>query len=293
MLLGQLTAISVSTGLFVVALSLHPRIITSPRLAPPRLWLPLLIAFVTIYFTPTFVGSPRFLNNILWMHALLIAPLLTREDAAQDTTKRSTFDIPFRTLYTVLAAISALIHVPNTLRLLESLPRGKTLSTQLFNHMFEHPAQSSFSFDTVFTAITLALWYVTSGSILATIGKTFVAGAVGIYGITRYTGINWGLMASLLPIGALLCGGTIMIGLQRLRSTNEKRKKALFTQLGLSAEVAAEGKPSAAKATRKGASSSDTKMIDTAGAEARTIVGFWHPFWYVPDELLTGGVLMY
>lgn len=86
MLLGQLVAMSVATSLFLVALSLHPRIHPSPRTIPLYIALPLVMAFVPIYFLPQDVGTGRFMKMLLWLHGALFL-VLTSPPRAEKTSR--------------------------------------------------------------------------------------------------------------------------------------------------------------------------------------------------------------
>lgn len=270
MLLGQLVAISVALSLFLTALSLRPRSpagMAKTRSAPPSLYLPLFAAMSTVYFVPSTIGKPNFLSNLLMMHGLLVIPLLPLSSgSSEETKKRRPFDISFPTLYVLLIAIAAFLHGSNTLQVIRSLPAGTSLATCLYNQVFKHPAQSSISLDVVWVAITLGCWWLMTGSFISVVIKSTLLATVGAVVVARYTGVDWSLVLSAFPILGLLAVGVLLLGIHRIRKRNTRRRKALFDKLGIRDNEVIPG----------------TEKKPPSKSSVKTLVGFFHPYWYVP-----------
>jgi len=256
MLLGQLVAVSTATSLFITALALHPRTSLHPDKAPVTLWLPLVLALATIYRVPQSVGTDMFLNNLLWMHGLLIIPLFTSPEAGF-------LDVPFPILYTLLTLLASAIHIPNTVRLLGAVPTNRPILSHLYQTIFTHPAQSSISLDVIWVVITASLWFLTTGSTSSIGIKAVFAAITAGVAITSWTGVNWVLVASLIPISGLAAIGGSLFGLQRLRTRNKERRRKLLDSMGMAENSVIAG--------------TDQKPPSKSGT--RTVVGFWHPYW--------------
>lgn len=260
MLLGQLVAMSVSTSLFLAAMYLHPRRPTHPSQgAPPRLYIPLVLTMVTIHLVPQFTGTDRFLNNLLWMHALLLVALLAPHSKPDG---KETMAIPFPALYTLLLVGSAAIHVPNTFRMLEAAPSGHNLPTHLIHKAFAHPAQTSISLDVTCVALTVTLWYIVSGSAWSVALKTIAALGLLSLAAVKYAGATWGFIASIVPIVLLGAGAFAALGVQRMRKQNTDKRAALLGKLGLVENAVVQG--------------TDKNAPYLAGKA--TVVGLWHPY---------------
>ena len=261
MLLGQLVAMSVSTSLFLAALYLHPRRPTHPSQgAPPRLYVPLVLTMVTIHLVPRFAGTDRFLNNLLWMHALLLVALLAPYSKPGE---KETLAIPFPALYTLLLAGSAAVHIPNTFRMLETVPSGQTTLTHLIHKAFSHPAQTSISLDVVCVGLTLVLWYIVSGSAWSVALKTIIALGLLSLAAVKYAGATWPFIASIVPIALLGAGAFAALGVQRMRKQNAEKRAVLLGKMGLVENAVVQG--------------TDKQAPYMAGKT--TVVGLWHPYW--------------
>ena len=256
MLLGQLVAMSVSTALFLAAMSLYPASKPAPR-APLRVWLSLLVATFTIYRVPYTVGQPSFLRNLLWMHALLIVPLIQSWSMGNADVSNDQSAIPMRYVYAALLNLTFPLHILLT----ASLP--PTSASELTQHIFTHPAQSSISLDVVSCAFILLIWWTTSGSFISICAKLSLLAMASLTILTRFTGINWTLVVSLVPMMLLLAYGGLILGLSHLRSSNEAKRASLLRALGIEENVVVPG--------------TATKAPSKTGRS--TIVGFWHPFW--------------
>lgn len=256
MVLGQLVAISVSTSLFITALLLHPRVSLEPAKAPVRLWLPLALAMATIHLVPQYVGTDRFLNNLLWMHGLLVVPLLT-------SPERGILDIPFPAIYTLLPLLGTGVHIPNTIRLLRALPQNRTMSSQLYQTILAHPAQSSISLDVIWVAISISAWFLTTGSTFSIALKSIVSAILAFVVITSQTGVNWAFVVNLIPIVILAAVGAIYLGLGRIWTRNSERRIELLASLGIVENSVIAG----------------TEEKPPSRSGRRTVVGFWHPYW--------------
>ncbi|CAD6588962.1 MAG: asparagine-linked glycosylation protein, partial [Tremellales sp. Tagirdzhanova-0007] len=253
MILAQLVASSVATPLFIAALAVHPRISSDPSKVPVRLWLPQVLALVTIYLVPQFVGTERFLNNILWMHGLLIVPLLT-------TLERGIIDIPLSVIYPFLTVIASAIHIRNTFQLYRL--RDQAVLSQLYWTVFSNPAQTSFSLDVIWVVITLALWSLTTGSTISMGVKSAAATITALAFMTSQTGINWTWAGGLVAIGIVAVIGAASFGLQRLRRKNGERRQTLLESMGIMENSVIAG--------------TDKRPPSKSGR--RIIVGFWHPY---------------
>ncbi|KAK8847360.1 hypothetical protein IAR55_005217 [Kwoniella newhampshirensis] len=260
MLLGQLVAISVATALFLVAMSLHPRIRSEPRSAPLHVAFPLTMAFIPIYLLPQHVGTDKFMTSLLWLHGALLLPLTTPPVGQHSESQRGT--IAFPALYALLAGIAAAIHGNATKILLQSLPQNQPLLPKLLKTIFSHPAQASISLDVIWVFAILVSWFVISGPVLFRIVKgTAVASIAGVI-VARYTGVNWGLLASVVPVMALLGIGWGMMSLQKVRTRNGVKRKNLLESMGMPEEAMVMG--------------TDSEPPSKTGK--KLMVGFWHPY---------------
>ncbi|EAL18406.1 hypothetical protein CNBJ3290 [Cryptococcus deneoformans B-3501A] len=260
MLLGQLVAMSVATSLFLVALSLHPRIHPSPRTIPLYIALPLVMAFVPIYFLPQDVGTGRFMKMLLWLHGALFLVLTSPPASGEDVASRKGVSPSF--LNTVFIALAGVIHIPATIRLITAIPTGQSLTSYLYTTLFSHPAQSSISLDVVWVFLILSIWSVLSGSSLSRFLKsTFFLSGLGL-ALVNYTGINWGLVASIVPMLLLLSVGGCALYINSLRKTNALKRATLLEKMGMPDNVLIHG----------------TTTTPPYMSTKKTIVGFWHPY---------------
>lgn len=260
MLLGQLVAMSVATGLFLVAISLYPRIHSSPRTIPFYIAVPLVMAFVPIYFLPHDVGTDRFMKMLLWLHGALFLVLTSRSASSDDVASHKGVSPSF--LHTVFVALAAVIHVPATLRLIASIPTGQSPTSYLFTTLFSHPAQASISLDVVWVFLILSSWLILSGPFRFRFFKftLFLFGFALV--LVNYTGINWGLVASIVPMLLLLSVGACALYINSLRKTNAAKRAVLLEKMGMPDNVLIYG----------------TTTTPPYMSTKKTIVGFWHPY---------------
>ena len=276
MLLGQLVAMSVSTALFVIATSLHPRrYSTKSLLSAPQIVVPLGVALGTIWLNPEYVGTKRFLPNLLVMHGALLPPLVFPPRATDTAIRRTERtgreereggegqdgESGSALVYLALIIASALVHVQNAIQLAKT--PGRATFSHLCHHILTHPAQASISMDVIWVAVTLACWFLTTGSFLSIMLKSTVLLCGLSIGVTSYTGVNWALVVSILPIVCLGMIGVIALGLSRLRSRNESRRKSLLESMGIKED-----------GMIPGTDKEPPKMVGR-----KMIVGFWHPYW--------------
>jgi alpha-1,2-mannosyltransferase len=166
-------------------------------------------------------------------------------------------------VYGILITFAAGIHGQNLYRLLEVLPPGTKLLPTLFNAISTHPAQSSISLDVIWVAIIMTCWWLTTGSFISLVLKSMAFGiAAGATGLA-YTGINWKLAASIVPIIALLSFGVVLLGFNQLRKRNVKRRRALMDKLGILDNEVIPG----------------TDKKPPSKSSVKTLVGFFHPYW--------------
>jgi alpha-1,2-mannosyltransferase len=263
MLLGQMVAISVALALFLTALSLRPATRPTPY-CPPSLYLPLLAAMATIFAVPTFVQTEHFLANLLVMHGLLIVPLISWSKS-DTVAKRRTFDLNPTVLYSALIGLAVVIHSMNASEVINTASSNTSIIRQLYNQIFSHSAQASISLDVVWVAIILAFWWMTTGSLIAVVLKIATLGTAAGLGVLSFTGVNWKLVASIVPILLLLAFGLVLLGFNQLRKRNVKRRRALLDKLKiLDNEVIA-----------------GTDKKPPTKSSVKTMVGFFHPYWYV------------
>jgi alpha-1,2-mannosyltransferase len=262
MVLGQMVAISVALALFLTALSLRPA--SRPKsYASPTLYLPLLAAMATIAVIPKYVETPHFLTNLLWMHGLLLIPLFASDTTSPTAPVKRRFDINPAVLYTTLIAVATAIHAQNLHRVIVNPSSSQSLWTRISHEVFTHPAQASISLDVIWVAIILTCWWLTTGSFTSLLLKStvfaLIAGSTGL----AYTGINWKLAASIVPIIALLAFGIVLLGFKQLRKRNVKRRRALMDKMGILDDEVIPG----------------TDKRPPTKSSVKTLVGFFHPYW--------------
>ncbi|KAI0344352.1 hypothetical protein BDW22DRAFT_1355730 [Trametopsis cervina] len=157
MLLGQVVAISVASNLFYVALLLSTEPSPSPSSpisTPYVLWLSVLPSLATVAHSP-YTTEASFLPNLLGMHALILLPLIFPLNSSGKAVKT-------RLIHTIVTGLSIGLHAYTTVRTWFALSEPErtiagfthaALDTFVF-----HPAQSSISWDVVWTFISLAVW---------------------------------------------------------------------------------------------------------------------------------------
>jgi alpha-1,2-mannosyltransferase len=216
---------------------------------------------ITIARNPGLAGRDGFMTNLLAMHGLLLVPLFisSRPHAAAE---RNGFSSVEYLGYALLAGSAAIVHKLNLDAFTAILGKSRPLAT-LHRTILSHPAQSSISFDVIWVFITLVCWYFTVGSWKILAFKAVVLGAATFGGWVSYTGVNWPLVASIVPIGGLASVGIIIFALGRLKARNEKRRKAFMEKIGVIEENVIPG----------------TDKTPPSFAPRRLLVGFWHPYW--------------
>lgn len=161
MLLGQVVAISVATNLFYLALVLcdapkdNKSDGTRTQQSPPAiLWLSVLIGLITVARSPH-TTDETFLPNLLVMHALIILPLLYPITTNQVSYETST-------IFAVVGGISATLHTQTTLQTFFALPSNSRsllgFAQIAWNTVHSHPAQSSITWDVIWTFLSFVAW---------------------------------------------------------------------------------------------------------------------------------------
>lgn len=159
MLLGQLVAISVASNLFYVALLLSTAHQAEPsddaparRFPSPVLWLSVLVSLITVARSP-YTTEKTFLANLLIMHATIVVPLIyPMQNVPYET----------RTIYAIVCGISVALHAQTTVSTYAALPeRSRTVfgfARAAWTTVHSHPAQSSITWDVIWTTISSAVW---------------------------------------------------------------------------------------------------------------------------------------
>ncbi|KAF7324900.1 hypothetical protein MKEN_00532200 [Mycena kentingensis (nom. inval.)] len=156
MLLGQLVAISVASNLFYLALVLSPQSLPTrinPH-APLRLWLPVLISFLTVGISP-FTNEQTFLPNLLLMHTLIVVPLVS-----SSPPNRGGGIFTLRRLYAIVCISALILHLraSNIAGFSTNFRTIPTTAEHLWTTLHSHPAQSSIGWDVIWTTISCLLW---------------------------------------------------------------------------------------------------------------------------------------
>jgi alpha-1,2-mannosyltransferase len=129
--------------------------------------------------------------------------------------------------------------------------------------MFSHPAQASISLDVVWVTMVMAFWWMTTGAFAAVVLKVILlAGTAGL-GVISFTGINWTLAASIVPVLLLLVFGVVLLGFSQLRKRNIKRRKELLDKMKILDNEVIPG----------------TDKRPPSKSSVKTLVGFFHPYW--------------
>ncbi len=161
MLLGQVVAISVAMNLFYVALSLFVVTQTksqvnaaSKRPVPLILWFSTIASLLTIVYSP-YTTPSTFLPNLLTMHAFIVLPLifpLGQSGQLFDTSA----------IYTTVIFASVALHLGTTLSTFITLAEHERtagdFAGRAIDTFFEHPAQTSISWDVICTFVFTAIW---------------------------------------------------------------------------------------------------------------------------------------
>lgn len=262
MLLGQMVAISVALALFLTALSLRPATKATPY-CPLSLSLPLLAAGFMVVSLPHLIGTDSFLSRLLWIHGLLLLPLLPWQADRDVTMKKRRIDLYPSTLYCTMLGVAIVVHGLNAEQVIKTASPTSSIIRQLYHTIFSHSAQASISLDVVWVAIILAFWWMTTGSLFViTLKIATLASAAGV-GVLAFTGVNWKLVASIVPILILLAFGLVQLGLNLLRKRNVKRRRALLEKLKILDNEVIPG----------------TDKRPPSKSAVITMVGFFHPYW--------------
>ncbi|WVQ76077.1 hypothetical protein IAR50_005714 [Cryptococcus sp. DSM 104548] len=261
MLLGQLVAMSVATSLFLVALSLRPRTSRNPRTVPFSISLPLALAFIPAWLLPQHVGTESFINSLVWLHGALLLPLISPAKSGPDEEADST-GVSLSLLYPVIVGLMGFIHIPATQEVFNRLPTSRSFSSHLLQVLFSHPAQASVSLDVVWVALVVTSWFVITGPTALRIAKGALVGFVGALVTARYLGVNWTLIASIIPIFFLFSAGAATLYIQNLRKRNLHKRQSFMESMGMPDGTLVQG----------------TGSKPPGFSSKKTVVGFWHPF---------------
>lgn len=272
----MLVAISVATSLYLAAIYLHPRKAgrrgAYDRFAKPSFYLCLPLSLYTIYRIPSVTGTPLFLPTLLLMHVFLLVPFISfrrsetpTADSEAKVSPESLANVKEhdQSIYITIYLAAFLFFITNTAALIPIIPASAKNGRWLFDQAFSHPAQGSISMDVLWTAVTVFLWYLVGGSFASSVGKSAILAGVSLGAVLKHYGINWGLLASAVPILSLLSFGVAYLALSRVRSKNAERRKELLESMGLKENVVVPG----------------TKDTPPSRAGKKLIVGFWHPYW--------------
>lgn len=202
MIFGQIVAISVAQSLFFASLSRRStgqtlpsspkgrRVLLPSAPVPPRpstlLIACILVSFVTVAATPTLFPTKWFLPNLLFMHLLLVVPLLP-------SVPTMGHPMSFGRLYAVIAVLSTLLRIPTYLEVLTfpltpATPRE--LATIIYTTFFDHPAQTSISYDVLCTSVVVCLWTVINEARRKDASLVGCASVVGVLALTPVLGIG-------------------------------------------------------------------------------------------------------
>lgn len=160
------------------------------------------MAFVPIYFLPQDVGTGRFMKMLLWLHGALFLVLTNPPASGEDVASRSRGVSP-SFLNTVFIALAGVIHIPATLRLITSIPTGQSFTSYLYITLFSHPAQASISSTSSGYSSSFPAGQFSPVHLFRFLKSTFFLSGLGL-ALVNYTGINWGLVASIVPMLLLL-----------------------------------------------------------------------------------------
>lgn len=165
MLLGQIVAISFALSLFAATLlvSMPVQHIQKHLLSPPlSLELaPVIISLLSALFVPYVVNTPYFLPLLLIPHLLLFVPGILPRRLWTTTTEIRTYAWVFK----CLAAVAVVIHARSTYHVSLNADGMLDLGRRLLGVMYEHPAVSSVSWDTVFCSVSVATWVTLRGGV--------------------------------------------------------------------------------------------------------------------------------
>lgn len=257
MILGQLVAISVAVALFITAMYTHEPTSVRPK-AGIVLWFGLVSALLTMVAMPMFASTESFMPALLSIHLAVIVPLLFVPRSG-----RVLLGMSWKVLVPVLMVLAAVVAGVNTREVLRVISDRENVAEYLLENAASHPANSSVSFDVVWCVIAFVSWYLLKGSTTSALLKcgAMVAGAISV--LIYRVGINWLLVASVVPIFALLGFGILHFALIKLRARNEVHRAAVLGRLGIKEHGIVAG----------------TTTVAPHMAKPRLVVGFWHPYW--------------
>lgn len=259
MVFGQMGAISVAIAMFLAAVCVYKPLPRSQPIKASRfLVVNLLVGVVVCFIMPMYAGTPKFMIALLVLHAVVLIPLF-----AIPLAGNARHGVNFKALVATLLGLLAMVHVGNTIRVREQVSSVGAIPSLLQTVFLSHPAQASVSFDVVWVGIISLIWYMSSGSTMAVAAKSFIAAVVAAVGATRYLGVNWTFIITLVPMAALLAGGGVAFVLNRARTRNVENRARILGKLGF---------------RESGVIPGTDKEPPTIGTP-RTVVGFWHPFW--------------
>lgn len=102
-----------------------------------------------------------------------------------------------------------------------------------------------------------------TGSFITIVIKSTILGLGLSVAVARYTGVDWALVLSAFPILGLLAFGVMMLGINRIRKRNVKRRRELLDKMGISDGQVVPG----------------TDKKPPSKSSIKTLVGFFHPYW--------------
>lgn len=146
MLLGQVVAISVASGLFFAVLT-TTQTKRSTQGAPLSLLACVLVGTITVVLSPFVAEDASFMWNLLAMHAVLLPPLLPRSGQSHR--------LPIAAIYLLAAGANLAIYSQQWFTCLFTTDAWSLLST-----FIAHPAQGSISSDVACVQILCVAWMV-------------------------------------------------------------------------------------------------------------------------------------
>lgn len=156
MLLGQVVAISTSAALFFAVLLSHQPITqyNPSHSSLMGLFISSVGGIITVIISPYVASTSLFMPNLLVMHILLILPLINNTTTKNGSMKTSLLIIM---LYIYGAGSNLAIYVNQWLQCMTML-NDHSLFYQLIHTFYDHPAQSSISYDIVCMNVLSVAW---------------------------------------------------------------------------------------------------------------------------------------
>ncbi|KAI7873038.1 hypothetical protein BDF14DRAFT_1739797 [Spinellus fusiger] len=169
MLLGQLVAISVTTSLFLAAMSVFPVTHVSPTRSMTCLLLFCCFGgLATILMAPQLVDTEYFLPNLVIMHGLLILPLLKKSPVENSTKQSQTESSALLGLvYLLTAGGNAVLYMSQWTAAIQSLSAEtpgvalcsfRAVVSRWLWTFFNTAAQGSISSDVVCITLATMVW---------------------------------------------------------------------------------------------------------------------------------------